>query len=196
MIWPGIPFKKCDFVLERNIKSFSSSFNNSSQLEDLGGAFWTANIELAWVPRDEAGQVVGLLAEHGASGLLLPDAPHAIAQGVATGEPVTLGENQGGLVRITGATPNVPNWLRAGDLIQIGSYMYMLRRPVNTDASGHASLPIIPNLRAMPPAGSTVITRDCHCLMQLEAREVLPRRVDPGKRYLASMKLKFVEAIR
>lgn len=195
MIWLDIPFKKCEFSIERGIKSFDNPFGGGQQQGDYGNALWEAEIELAWLDREQAGAVLGLLAEYGRTGILLPDVPHASPLGVVGGSPVTVGENQGGLVNITGAAANVPGWLKAGDLIQIGNHMHMLTRAVNTDASGNASLHITPYLRQMPAAGTVVITQKCACLMQLEADQKIPRRVPAGKRYLASLKLSFVEVI-
>ena len=195
MIWPNIPFKKCNFEIERGIKAFSSAFTNSQQQADYGGALWEAEVELAWLPRAQAGELMGLLAEHGRTGILLPDAPHAQPAGVGGGNPVTVGENQGGVVHITEAPASVPRWLMAGDLIQIGNHMHMLTRDANTDEQGNASLYILPYLRAMPTVGTPVITENCACLMQLQPNEKLPRRISPRKRYLAELKLKFVEVI-
>ncbi|WP_330925284.1 hypothetical protein [Candidatus Sororendozoicomonas aggregata] len=108
---------------------------------------------------------------------------------------MTDGENQGGVVNIKEATPDIPGWLKTGDLIQIGNHMHLLTRDADTDSSGKASLRVTPYLRQMPRAGTTVITAGCACLMQLEASQNLPRRVDTGRRYLASMTLNFVEKI-
>ena len=195
MIWPNIPFKKCDYAIERNIKSFDNRFNQGNQQADYGGALWECDVELAWLSREQAGELLGLLAEHGRSGVLLPDVPHAEPLGKASGAPVTVGENQGGVLNITGAEASIPGWLKAGDLIQVGSHMHLLTRDASTDGSGKATLHITPYLRQMPKAGTTVITRNCACLMQLEPNQQLPRRISKGKRYLAKLKLKFVEVI-
>lgn len=196
MIWPNIPFKKCDFSIDRGIKSFDNAFGGGQQQGDYGSAIWQADIELAWLNRDQAGKLLGLLAEYGRTGILIPDAPHAQPLGVAGGSPVTDGENQGGRVNITGATASIPNWLKSGDLIQIGNHMHMLTRDASTDQGGNATLYITPYLRKMPAAGTAVITERCACLMQLDSKEELPRRVAAGQRYLASLKLSFVEAIK
>ena len=195
MIWPNLPFKKCNFEIERSVKAFSNSFTNSQQQVDFAGTFWEAEVELAWLSRVQAGELLGLLAEHGRSGILLPDAAHAQPAGVGGGNPVTAGENQGGVVRVANAPESLPGWLRSGDLIQIGNHMHMLTRDANTDGEGNATLYILPYLRSLPNAGTSVITENCACLMQLEANEKLPRRVSPRKRYLAELKLKFVEVI-
>ncbi|KEQ19167.1 hypothetical protein [Endozoicomonas numazuensis] len=195
MIWPNIPFKRCDYSIERSIKGFDNPFNQGGQQADYGGALWECEVELAWLTRSQAGEVLGLLAEHGRSGILLPDAAHAEPEGPGGGSPVTLGENQGGIVNVIGASPNVPGWLKAGDLVQIGSHMHMLTRDADTDGGGYAPLYITPYLRVLPAAGTQVITRNCACLMQLEPKAVLPRRISKGKRYLTEMKLNFVEVM-
>ena len=196
MIWPNdIPFKRCDFAIERSIKPYDNPFGGGQQQVDYGAALWQAEIELAWLNREQAGSLIGLLAEYGRTGILLPDAPHAQPLGTAGGQPVTVGENQGGLLNITGAEISKPGWLKAGDLIQVGNHMHMVTRDAATDAAGNATLYLFPYLRRMPPPGTTVITRDCACLMQLEAQEKIPRRVPAGRRYLSSMKLRFIEVI-
>ncbi len=195
MIWPDIPFKKCDFILERNVMAFTSSFNSASQQADLGGSFWRAEVELAWLSRAQSSEMLGLLARYGRSGFLLPDAPHATPFGTGGGEPVTVGSNQGGLVNVAGATPNRPGWLKAGDRVQIGNHLYLLSRDANTDAGGRTTLSIMPYLRTAPVAGTVIRTHGCACLMQLDASETLGRLVSPGKRYLASMTLKLTEVI-
>ena len=196
MIWPNIPFKQCDFSLERNVRSFSSGFNSHAQQADYGGAYWQAEVELAYLSRREAGEVMGLLAAHGRSGILLPDAPHAEPVGVGGGEPVTVGNNQGGTVNISGAPQNTPAWLCTGDLVQIGNHLYLLTETVNTDRAGNATLNIQPYLRTVLAAGTPLKLSNCACLMQLEPKATLERRVTAGKRYLSSLKLKFVEVLR
>lgn len=196
MIWPkDIPFRRCDFTLERRIRTFDSAFTGYVQQADMGGSYWTANIELAWLSRRQAGTLLGLLADYGRSGILLPDAPHRQPLGAGGGRPVTRGENQGGQLDISGATANMPAWLAAGDLIQIGNHMHMLTRPATTDDQGNSRLVITPYLRQLPPPGTVVLTRDCATLMQLTASQTLPRRVSPRQRYLSELKLKFTEVI-
>ena len=196
MIWPAsVPFKECNYAIERSLRVFDNPFGGGQQQVDHGGALWELEVKLANLSREQAGQVLGLLAEHGRTGILIPDAPHATPLGSGGGEPVTVGENQGGRMAITGAEANKPGWLKAGDLIQVGSHMHLLTRDGNTDGSGSATLSIFPYLRTLPAPGTRVLTRHCACLMQLQATQEIPRRVPAGGRYLAQMKLKFIEVM-
>ena len=195
-IWPAdIPFKQCDFELERSIKSFDSVFNSSSQQASYGGEFWQASISLANLTRAQAGRVMGLIAEYGRTGIMLPDAPHAEPVGVTGGEPKVTGTNQGYRLTINGCTPDVPRWLQAGDLIQVNEFFYMLTADADSDSSGAATLAIIPALRTVPTAGTPIITHGCACLMRVDAKTTLGRRISARKRYLADLDLDFVEAI-
>ena len=196
MIWPGdVPFRQCEFRINRGIKTFDSPFGGGQQQGDYGAAVWEAKVELAWLNRVQAGAVLGMLAELGRTGILLPDAPHATPLGVSGGLPVTDGENQGGVVNIKEATPAIPGWLKAGDLIQISNAMYLLTQDADTDSDGRASLSIAPYLRHMPMDGTPVITHGCACLMQLVDSEDITRRVDARRRYLSSLTLNFVEKL-
>ena len=195
-IWPSdIKFKKCDFELERSVKSFDSVFNSSSQQASYGGEFWQASIELANLTRTQAGRVMGLIAEYGRSGILLPDAPHAEPLGITGGKPKVAGSNQGYRLNINGCTPSVPGWLRAGDLVQVNEFFYMLTADADTDDKGATTLAIMPALRTAPTTGTPILTRDCACLMRVAAKTSLSRRISPRSRYLATLDFDFVEAI-
>lgn len=196
MIWPDdIRFRRCEFELERNLHTFEGPFHAGQQQGSYAGAMWQAEIELAFLNRQQAGQVIGLLANHGQSGILLPDTVHSEPLGVGGGWPVTDGINQGALLTIREAPESVPGWLLAGDLVQVGQHMHLLTDDVDTDEQGRCQLRITPYLRRLPQDGTPVITRGCACLMQLEASQTLPRRVSPGKRYLSELKLSFREVV-
>lgn len=195
-LWPAdIPFKTCDFELERSIKTFDSVFNSSDQQASYGGEFWQASVELANLTRAQAGRVMGLIAQYGRSGILLPDAPHAKPLGVTGGKPKVSGSNQGYRLNINGCAPSVPGWLRAGDLVQVNEFFYMLTADANTDNRGATTLAIMPALRTVPTSGTAIVTRNCACLMRVAAKTNLSRRISAGKRYLAKLNVDFVEAI-
>ena len=196
MIWPGdIRFRRCRFEIERNLHAFEGPFHSGQQQGSYAGAMWLAEIELAFLDRRQAGQVLGLLSRYGHTGILLPDPLHAEPLGVGGGWPVTDGVNQGGLLYIREAPESIPGWLLAGDLIQVGQHMHLLTEDVNTDEQGRCLLRVTPYLRQLPADGTPVITHHCACLMKLEADQDLPRRVGTGRHYLSELTLSFREAI-
>jgi hypothetical protein len=95
--------------------------------------------------------------------------PRAVLpKGVATGTPVVNGASQTGYTLLTrGWTASVVGILLPGDYLQIGFRLYRVLASVNSDGSGHASIPVWPNLRDQPADGTTIITRNCKGLFRL-----------------------------
>lgn len=87
-----------------------------------------------------------------------------IRHGAGGGTPLVNGANQSGsLLVIDGASINITNWLRAGDLIQVAGAAVVFdgTADVNTNASGQASIPISPPIfQGQSPPDNGVVTID------------------------------------
>lgn len=74
-----------------------------------------------------------------------------VRKGLGGGTPLVNGINQSGSsLIIDGASTNITNWLRRGDLIQVPgcAVVFDVAADVNTDGSGNATIPISPPIFA------------------------------------------------
>jgi len=79
----------------------------------------------------------------------LGDQDRKTIQGTATGTVRVNGASQtGNQVALDGFTASRANVFKAGDYIQINSYLYMVIEDVNADGSGEANVKIEPALRS------------------------------------------------
>jgi hypothetical protein len=97
---------------------------------------------------------------------LMGDPKAKLPKGTATGTPVVGGPGQTGYSLLTrGWTANTVGIVLPGDYISIpnGSIfrLYRVLASVNSDGSGHASIPVWPNLRDQPADGTAIGTRNC-----------------------------------
>ena len=113
------------------------------------------------------------------------DPKAVLPKGVATGTPVVNGASQTGYSLLTrGWTANTIGILLPGDYISIlnGSIsrLYRVLASVNSDGSGHCTIPIWPNLRDQPADGTTIITRNCKGLFRLASNSGNKMSVNVG----------------
>lgn len=125
--------------------------------------------------------------------LVHPD--YQTPNGAGGGTPLVNGAGQTGqALAIDGATPNVTNWLRAGDLLRIGGLtpVYHVQADVSTDGTGAATLQVLPSIQAAPAdnAALTITGVTIHAMLA-----AAPRFPGAGpSNYLEALTLAFREA--
>ena len=138
------------FSLVRTVAVSSSPFTGQDQVFQHEGEFWTTQIKFPPMLKDKAAVVIAFLLQlRGRRGTFkLGDQDRKTIQGVATGTIRVNGASQtGNQVALDGFANSTNNVFKAGDYIQIGSYLYMVIEDVNSNSSGEANVKIEPSLR-------------------------------------------------
>lgn len=128
---------------------------------------WKVTLTLVAMHRAEAQDWAAWLRSlRGKSGtFLLGDPMRSSPLGAAAASPGTPlvkggGQTGGGLL-IDGCPASVTNWLKRGDLIQVGtgslSRLHEISENVNTSGAGEASLSLWPDLRESPADNSAIV---------------------------------------
>jgi hypothetical protein len=100
--------------------------------------------------KDKAAVIIAFLLQlRGRRGTFkLGDQDRKTIQGVATDTIRVNGASQtGNQVALDGFANSTNNVFKAGDYIQIGSFLYMVTEDVNSNSSGEANVKIEPSLR-------------------------------------------------
>lgn len=139
-----------------------------SQTYEWPGERWEADVSLAPMQRAQAEQVIAfLISLRGPVGSFLMGDPSGKApRGAAAQTPGTpqVDGSQSGQARVlavkTGLGAAVPNWLRAGDWISLGTgssrRLHKVLADASLDSSGKATLDIWPSLREAVANNATV----------------------------------------
>lgn len=167
---PAAPgFSACRFGLETNTQTWTSPLTKATQRAILGGARWTATYTLPPMSRGQMAdwQAFLMLLEGGANTFSGYDPDAVTPRGKGTGSPLTNGTHAGSVISIDGCTPNVTNWLMAGDYFAVNGELKMLTQNANTDGAGQAGLYFKPALRATTPDNAPVTVVKAGCTMAL-----------------------------
>jgi hypothetical protein len=170
---PSSPKPRSAQVTARsNVGVSRSEFSGVARKQKHAFQGWEIDLDLPPMTGAEAGDWLAFLLKlNGQEGTVLVEDPdRQTANGVATGTPLVKGGSQTGNSLITdGWTISTTDILKAGDLIQIGNYMYMVLNDVNSDGSGDATLDIFPDLRAAPADNAAITVANCKTLMRLSS---------------------------
>ena len=143
--------KTQNWKLNRVIAVTESPFTNQQQVFEHEGAQWSTTMTLPPMKKDKAAQWLAFFVSlRGRRGTFkLGDQDRKTIQGTATGTVRVNGASQtGNQVALDGFTASRANVFKAGDYIQINSYLYMVIEDVNADGSGEANVKIEPALRS------------------------------------------------
>ena len=161
---PSQGIANISLVTENQVAISESPFTYKQQVIRHAGQRFRATISYPAMDRAEAEEVISfLLRMRGIFGTFLMGDPSAsTARGSASsspGSPVVASNGQtGDELDISGAATSATGYLKAGDYIQVGSYMYKVLEDVNTDGAGAATLNIWPSLRSYPNGSSIVVS--------------------------------------
>ena len=138
------------FSLVRNVAVSTSPFTGQDQVFQHEGEFWATQIKFPPMLKDKAATIIAFLLQlRGRRGTFkLGDQDRKTIQGVATGTIRVNGASQtGNQVALDGFANSTNNVFKAGDYIQIGSFLYIITEDVNSNSSGEANVKIEPSLR-------------------------------------------------
>ena len=164
--------------LERVVAVTESPFTNQEQVYEHEGAQWRATFTLPPMKKESAAVWLAfLMSLRGRRGTFkIGDQDRKTIQGVATGTILVNGDAQtGNAINLDGFANSTNNVFKAGDYIQINSYLYMVSADVNSDASGEATVYVEPSLRTGIEAindNTTVLYSNTTTLMRLDSNEL------------------------
>ena len=167
-----------NFSLTRAVAVTTSPFTFQTQVHQHQGEFWRTVISLPPMLRANANIWLSFLLQlRGRRGTFkIGDQDAKTITGVATGTIRVNGASQtGNQVALDGFANNTNNVFKAGDYIQIGSYLYMVIEDVNSNGSGEANVKIEPALRSNIETindDTTVIYSNTTTLMRLDTNEL------------------------
>ena len=163
------------FSLVRNVAVSTSPFTGQDQVFQHEGEFWTTQVTFPPMLKDKAATIIAFLLQlRGRRGTFkLGDQDRKTIQGVATGTIRVNGASQtGNQVALDGFANSTSNLFKAGDYIQINSYLYMVTEDVTSNGSGEANVKIAPSLRQGIETiadDATVIYSNTTTLMRLDS---------------------------
>ena len=164
--------------LERVVAVTESPFTNQEQVYEHEGAQWRATFTLPPMKKESAAVWLAfLMSLRGRRGTFkIGDQDRKTIQGVATGTILVNGDAQtGNAINLDGFANSTNNVFKAGDYIQINSYLYIVSADVNSDASGEATVYVEPSLRTGIEAindDTTVVYSNTTTLMRLDSNEL------------------------
>ena len=170
--------KTQNWGMERVVAVTESPFTNQEQVFEHEGAQWKATFTLPPMKKDKAAVWLGfLMSLRGRRGTFkIGDQDRKTIQGVATGTILVNGANQtGNAINLDGFANSTNNVFKAGDYIQINSYLYMISANVNSNSSGEATVYVEPSLRSgieVINDNTTVIYTNTTTVMRLDSNEL------------------------
>ncbi len=167
-----------------------SPYTGQQQVYDYQSGFWTVDISLRWMNREEAAPVIAFVEKlRGQFGTFTFGDNYIsnLPLGVATGTPLVKGANQKGFsLNTDGWTSSVTNILKAGDWFQIGNSLYRNLNDVNSDGSGNATLDIFPQLKPHADNAAIIVTSP-KGIFRLNASSQRSMGIDRQKQVLISI---------
>ena len=165
------------FALVRTVAVSSSPFTGQDQVVQHEGEYWSTQISFPPMLKDKAAQIIAFLLQlRGRRGTFsIGDQDRKTIQGVATGTIRVNGASQtGNQVALDGFANSTSNVFKAGDYIQINSFLYMVTEDVTSNSSGEANVKIEPALRQGIETiadDATVVYSNTKTIMRLDSNE-------------------------
>jgi len=169
--------KTQNFSLTRVVAVTTSPFTFQSQVHQHQGEFWRTVISLPPMLKTNAHVWLSFLLQlRGRRGTFkIGDQDCKTIKGTATGTVRVNGASQtGNQVALDGFTASRANVFKAGDYIQINSYVYMVTADATANGSGEADVKIEPALRSGIETindDTTVVYSNTTTLMRLDSNE-------------------------
>jgi hypothetical protein len=137
--------------IQSNIVGYSlSPYTLQQQTYEYGGEGWAVEVSIDPLPRSEAAPWFAFLSSlRGRLGTFyFGDTLLSSPQGAGGGTPKVNGGSQAGSkVLVSDGFPNGTIVLKAGDMIQINTSLYLVLADCTSDGSGNASIDVWPRLR-------------------------------------------------
>ncbi|MGY9060459.1 MAG: hypothetical protein ACKVHI_11820, partial [Candidatus Puniceispirillales bacterium] len=169
--------KTQNWGLKRVVAMTQSPFTLQQQVYQHSGEQWKTTMSLPPMLKDNASIWLAFFMQlRGMRGTFkLGDQDRKTIQGTATGTVLVNGASQtGNQVALDGFTASRANVFKAGDYIQINSYLYMVTENVTANGSGEANVKIEPSLRQGIETindNTTIIYLNTTTIMRLDSNE-------------------------
>tara|TARA_A100000172_G_C3000401_1_gene96060 strand:+ start:118 stop:744 length:627 start_codon:yes stop_codon:yes gene_type:complete len=163
--------------LNRVVAVTESPFTLQQQIFEHEGSQWRCTMTLPPMKKDKAAiWLAFFMSLRGRRGTFkMGDQDRKTIQGTATGTVRVNGASQtGNQVALDGFTASRANVFKAGDYIQINSYVYMVIEDVSANGSGEANVKIEPALRSTIETinnDDTVVYTNTTTIMRLDSNE-------------------------
>ena len=160
--------------LRKTVAITQSPFTAQQQVYEHDGQQWKATFSLPPMLKENASVWLSfLLSLRGVRGTFkIGDQDRKTIQGVATGTIRVKGANQvGNSIDLDGFANSTNNVFKAGDYIQINSYLYMIIENANSNSSGETNVKIEPSLRSSIETindDTTIIYTNTTTIMRLD----------------------------
>jgi len=155
-----------------------SPYTFQQQTFEQQGSVWQIEITIETYSREEAEAYnTFLLKLNGLKGsFTIPILGAEEPRGSAGGTPLVNGASQTGYdLNIDGCSVSTTNWLREGDWIQLGSgadsRLHKVMNDVDTNASGEATLTLMPKISEAPADNDPVIVTSAKGVFKLVKKE-------------------------
>lgn len=171
----SIKSRDAQIIARTVVGSVESQFTFSTQIQKHAGERWEFVLTYPPMTNVQAGEFLAFLLRMNGklNTTLVPDPDRIAPQGIGTGTPLINGSAQTGNSIITdGWTVSQTGILKAGDLLQIGNYMYMVLQDANSDSGGNATFNIWPSLRSSPADDASIIINNCATLCRLASNNM------------------------
>lgn len=163
------------------------------------GQQWVFDVTLPPMPREDAVDWIVFGGElRGRLGTFLAGIPgFATPRGAGGGTPVVNGAGQDGndSLVVSGFPNSVTGVVKKGDAVQVGtglsSRLYVARADVNSDSSGNATIPVMPDVRVNTANGAAITLTNARGLFRM-VDDSLPWRAEPGVNFYISFQAKEV----
>lgn len=158
--FPSITPTEVSFGMVANTRSFTSVFSGAVQtVERAGGRL---KMMMAFRNRSDAERqelIAFLMRLNGMEHrFTVRDYGHT-QRGAFGGTPLVKGAGQtGASLLIDGCTPNVTNWIRAGDQFQVGTELKVVTADANSNVSGEVTILFRSALRTSPADNAAITT--------------------------------------
>ena len=167
-----------NWSLTRAVGVSTSPFTFQSQVIQHQGEFWRTVVTLPPMLKTNAHVWLSFLLQlRGRRGTFkIGDQDCKTIKGTATGTVLVNGAGQtGNQVALDGFNASRTNVFKAGDYIQIGSFLYMVIEDVSSNSSGEANVKIEPSLRSSIETindNTTVVYSNTTTIMRLDNNEL------------------------
>ena len=156
--FPSIDPSHVSLSLRSNVPIFEAQ-NSSITSIGRGGERWELDLQFELLEPDDFAVFRAFTNRlNGPQHRFTIGVPGITNRGVLTGTPVVKGAGQTGkTLDIDGATPSTSNWIRAGDIFQVGSELKEQAIDADSDGSGNVTLTFGPRLRASPADNAAIV---------------------------------------
>ena len=167
---PGNGMEAIDFTAHDATSMSQSPWSGSTSIYNWAAQWWTLTMTFPSMSRAQCQPWQAFLLElQGQSNcFLVGNKDEAMPLGSYSGTGLTLSSiTDLNHIVLAGFPASENNLFLPGDSIQIGYRLYKVLEPVNSSASGTATVAIFPQLRDNPAAGTAIITTNTQGLFRL-----------------------------